>query len=65
MTSEQLAQVEERARLYADEGDREALRPEDVSAMLAEIREARLALTHLIATTRRHHIGAVMEAVIP
>jgi phage shock protein A len=65
MTSERLAQIEERARLFAEQADPAALRPEDVGDMLAEIREARQAVAHLIATTRRHHLGTRLSVVLP
>lgn len=49
MTDEDLAQIERHALLFINQGDTQALRPEDVTAMLEEIREARQTVRHLIA----------------
>lgn len=52
MTNADLADIEHRAALFVDEGDRDALRPQDVTMMMQEIREARAIVVHLIAEVR-------------
>lgn len=49
MTDEQVDRIERHALLYANHGDTQALTPDDVVAMITEIREARQAVRHLIA----------------
>jgi len=49
----ELASIEQRAELFTRYGDRDALRPEDVVALLAEVRQLRRDNRHLIALHRQ------------
>jgi hypothetical protein len=53
LTDQALEQIEQRARLWLDWGDRDAFRPDDCQALLAEARHERAALAHAQAMIRQ------------
>jgi hypothetical protein len=53
MTDARIADLLERAELFAIYGDRDALTADDVCEMIAEIRACHAQLAHLIALRRR------------
>jgi hypothetical protein len=53
MDDRELAAIEQRARLWLDYGDRDAFRPDDLRALLAEIREVRADHAHARALIRQ------------
>ena len=54
MDDSQLDAIENRLRLWVEQGDRDAFRLDDALALMAETREARADRRHLVAMTRQN-----------